>query len=175
MILIAFGSNLTGPAGPPLAQCEAALARFASHDIIIDGRSRSYESAPVPKSDQPWFVNGVVAVRTTLDPVALLQALHRIEDALGRTRSVANAARTMDLDLLDYNGLVRPGPGAPLLPHPRMQERAFVLRPLLDVAPAWRHPVTGRSAAELLAALPDEDGLRPLPAGAGTRRINNPP
>jgi 2-amino-4-hydroxy-6-hydroxymethyldihydropteridine diphosphokinase len=165
MILVAFGSNLIGPAGPPLAQCEAALARLPSHGIAVVARSPWYESAPVPASDQPWFVNGVAAVRASLGPVDLLDALHRIEIELGRVRSVVNAARTIDLDLLDYDGLVRGGPEPPLLPHPRMHERAFVLRPLLDVAPAWRHPVSGRSAAELLAALPKDAGLRRLAAG----------
>ncbi len=162
MILIAFGSNLSGPAGPPLAQCEAALARFASCGITIQARSQWYESAPVPPSDQPWFVNGVVAVRTSVDPVGLLAALHGIEESLGRTRGAPNAARTIDLDLIDYDGLVRAGPEPPLLPHPRMHERAFVLRPLLDVAPAWCHPATGRTAADLLAALPAGDEVRPL-------------
>jgi 2-amino-4-hydroxy-6-hydroxymethyldihydropteridine diphosphokinase len=166
MILIALGANLPGPAGPPLAQCEAALVALASAGIAVRRRSRWYETAPVPASDQPWYVNGVAVVETTLGPVDLLAVLHRIEAQLGRRRTVANAARTLDLDLLDYDGLVRPGPEPPILPHPRMEGRGFVLRPLAEVAPTWRHPVSGRSIAELVAALSDGAGTRPMTAGA---------
>jgi 2-amino-4-hydroxy-6-hydroxymethyldihydropteridine diphosphokinase len=162
MILVALGANLPGPAGPPLAQCEAALQRLAEAGIKVVARSRWYESTPVPASDQPRYVNGVVAVRTQLGPTELLPVLHRVEDSLGRTRSVANAARAIDIDLLDYEGLVREGPEPPLLPHPRMAERGFVLRPLADIMPAWRHPVSGRAIGELLAALPFDAALRPI-------------
>jgi 2-amino-4-hydroxy-6-hydroxymethyldihydropteridine diphosphokinase len=162
MILVALGANLPGPAGPPLAQCEAALGRLAAAGVAIIGRSRWYESTPVPASDQPNFVNGVVAVGTEQGPVALLGTLHAVEAALGRVRGIANAARTIDLDLLDYDGLVRDGDEPPILPHPRLAERGFVLRPLADVMPAWRHPVSGRSVGELLAALPFDPGLRPI-------------
>lgn len=164
MILVALGANLPGPAGPPLAQCEAALARLAETGVNVIARSRWYESAPVPASDQPRYVNGVVAVRTTLGPSALLETLHGVERALGRVRGEANAARTIDLDLIDYDGLVRGGDEPPILPHPRMAERGFVLRPLADVMPAWRHPVSGRSVGELLAGLPFDPSLRPVAA-----------
>jgi 2-amino-4-hydroxy-6-hydroxymethyldihydropteridine diphosphokinase len=162
MILIALGANLPGPAGPPLAQCEAALAQLRARGIAVTARSPWYETTPVPPSDQPRFVNGVVAVETDLSPVDLLAALHAIERDLGRVRSVPNAARTIDLDLLDYHGLVRDGPRPPILPHPRMRERDFVLRPLADIAPAWRHPVSDRAVGELLAWLPHDPTLRRL-------------
>jgi 2-amino-4-hydroxy-6-hydroxymethyldihydropteridine diphosphokinase len=162
MILVALGANLPGPAGPPLAQCEAAVQSLAAARIAVVARSPWYESTPVPVSDQPRYVNGVIAVGTELGPVGLLEALHRIEDALGRVRSIANAARMIDLDLVDYDGLVRDGPEPPILPHPRMAERSFVLRPLADIMPAWRHPVSGRSVGELLAALPFDPGLKPI-------------
>jgi 2-amino-4-hydroxy-6-hydroxymethyldihydropteridine diphosphokinase len=178
MILVALGANLPGPAGPPLAQCEAALERLAEAGIRVIGRSRWYESVPVPASDQPRYVNGVVAVGTDRAPVALLETLQAVERALGRVRSVANAARTIDLDLLDYDGLVRDTGDPPILPHPRMAERAFVLRPLADVMPAWRHPVSGRSVGELLAGLPFDPGLRPIgraaPAGPAFRPRRKP-
>jgi 2-amino-4-hydroxy-6-hydroxymethyldihydropteridine diphosphokinase len=98
-------------------------------------------------------------VETALDPTALMAALHRIEDRFGRARRVRNAARTLDIDLIDYDGRVMNGPL--ILPHPRLTERAFVLLPLADVAPDWRHPVTGRSVAELIASLPPQD-VRPI-------------
>lgn len=170
MILIALGANLPGPAGPPVAQCEAALAALSAAGLIIRRRSRWYQTAPVPASDQPWYVNGVAAVETTLCPVDLLALLHRIEGELGRRRSTANAARSIDLDLLDYDGLIRPGPEPPILPHPRMEGRSFVLRPLAEVAPAWRHPVSGRSVSDLLAALPDQADVRPMVAGSAPEK-----
>jgi len=159
MILVALGANLPGPAGPPQAQCEAALARMPASGIAVVARSPWYETTPFPPSDQPRFINGIVAVETELAPGALLAALHAIERELGRVRSVPNAARTIDLDLIDYAGLVRQGPEPPVLPHPRMADRDFVLRPLADIAPAWRHPVSDMTVGELLARLPHDPGL----------------
>ncbi len=97
------------------------------------------------------------------EPEVLLAALHAIEARFDRERPFPNAPRTLDLDLLDMDGVCRDGPGL-TLPHPRLHLRAFVLRPLLEVAPGWRHPRLG-DAAVLLAALP-EQALRPL-HGAG--------
>jgi 2-amino-4-hydroxy-6-hydroxymethyldihydropteridine diphosphokinase len=178
-ILIGLGANLPSEAGPPVATLEAALGRLASAGIITLKRSRWFMSPPVPPSDQPWFVNGVAAVATALDPAGLLAALHRVEAAFGRVRSVPNAARTLDLDLLAYGDRVESPPTEaapdlasdlapdltrprPVLPHPRLADRAFVLLPLADVAPAWYHPATGRPLAELIRALGDTAGTRPL-------------
>jgi 2-amino-4-hydroxy-6-hydroxymethyldihydropteridine diphosphokinase len=159
MILVALGANLPGPAGPPLAQCEAALERLRLAGIAVVARSPWYESTPWPPSDQPRFVNGVVAVETRLRPAELLAALHEVERALGRLRGVRNAARPIDLDLIDYDGIVMAGPEPPVLPHPRLGERDFVLRPLADIAPAWRHPVSGLAVGEMLARLPHDPTL----------------
>jgi 2-amino-4-hydroxy-6-hydroxymethyldihydropteridine diphosphokinase len=159
MILVALGANLPGPAGPPLAQCEAALERLRLAGIAVVARSPWYESTPWPPSEQPRFVNGVVAVATRLPPADLLAALHEVERALGRVRGVPNAARPIDLDLIDYDGLVREGAEPPVLPHPRLGDRDFVLRPLADIAPAWRHPVSGLTVGELLARLPHDPTL----------------
>ena len=117
----------------------------------------------MPASDQPWYVNVVAEVATPLSADELLAALHGIEDLFGRVRSVRNAARLIDLDLLDFRGeIASPQPGGATLPHPRMAERAFVLRPLADLAPDWRHPVSGASIQSLLEALPADQVAQPF-------------
>lgn len=163
-ILIGLGANLPSAAGPPRDTLEAALRHLAAVGVSTLRRSRWFVSPPVPPSDQPWFVNGVAAVATALDPAGLLTTLHRVEAAFGRVRSVPNAARTLDLDLLAFGDRVEdPPPGSgPILPHPRLAERPFVLLPLADVAPAWYHPATGRPLSELIRALGDAEGTRPL-------------
>jgi len=159
VILVGLGGNLPSPEhGPPIRSLSAALKSLAARGVVPVRRSRWYETAPVPASDQPWFVNAVVSVETALDPAALLTLLHAVESEFGRIRGAPNAARLIDLDLLDYHGRV--DTGWPVLPHPRLTERAFVLRPLLDVAPQWRHPVSGLEATALLAALGDGQEIR---------------
>lgn len=161
MILIAVGSNLSVPGlGMPAEICAKALARLDSMGIRIVAVSRYYETAPVPVSDQPWFVNAVALVATELDAGGLLSAMHGVEQEFGRVRRERNEARVLDLDLIDYKGMVDDGP--PILPHPRAGERAFVLLPLRDVAPGWRHPSTGRTVEQMIAALPAEQVARPM-------------
>lgn len=163
-VLIGLGANLPSPEhGPPVQTLEAAVATLAGRGLRIQARSRWWESAPVPVSDQPWYVNGVVEIETALAPAALLAVLHEVEAGFGRLRSVPNAPRILDLDLLAYGTLVREGPEPPLLPHPRMADRAFVLYPLREIAPGWRHPATGRGVDELIARLPADQIVRPLP------------
>ena len=106
MILIGMGGNLPTPAGPPRRRSRRRSRRSAERAWRSIARSRWYLTAPVPASDQPWFVNGVAAVATGLDPAALLALLHRIEARFGRMRRQTNEARPLDLDLLDYNGAV---------------------------------------------------------------------
>jgi 2-amino-4-hydroxy-6-hydroxymethyldihydropteridine diphosphokinase len=162
VILIALGANLPAADGtPPLETCRRAVEALKEvPELRVERVSRWYETAPVPPSDQPPFINGVVRAEGTLAPEPLLAALHRIESRFGRVRSVPNAPRPLDLDLIDWHGMIRTA-APPFLPHPRCHERAFVLAPLHDVAPDWRHPRLGRSAAELLAALSAQD-IRPL-------------
>lgn len=158
MILIGVGANLPSAAGSPRRTCEAALAYLGRLGIVVTGRSSWYESAPLPASDQPWFVNAVARVETSLSPSGVLAALHLTESAFGRMRTAPNAARTLDLDLLDYRSQIRAAE-APLLPHPRMHERAFVMFPLRELAPDWCHPILGETAAGLAAKLPNQ-GIR---------------
>jgi 2-amino-4-hydroxy-6-hydroxymethyldihydropteridine diphosphokinase len=161
-ILIAVGANLPSPEfGLPRGTCEAALKELSQRRLHIVRRSRWFETAPIPASDQPWYVNGVAAVATDLSPEDLLTLLHDVERRFGRQRRELNAARILDLDIAAYGDLVRNDP-PPILPHPRMHERAFVLLPLADVAPDWRHPADGRPLSELIRALPPGQLIRPL-------------
>lgn len=166
-IYLGLGANLPSRHGSPRATLEAAVAAIAAAGITIKGRSGWYESAPVPRADdQPWYVNGVVEVATDLDPADLLAVLQGIERDFGRVRSVPNAPRSLDLDIVAYGDRVV-DEGAPLLPHPRMEGRAFVLLPLRDLAPDWRHPGTGLGLETLIAALgrlddPQGQEIRPL-------------
>lgn len=161
MVLIALGANLPGPNGSPRQTLESALDALDQDGVRVLARSLWYVTAPVPASDQPDFVNAVVRVSTVLSPPALLTRLHGIEARFGRERLVVNGARTLDLDLLDYNGHILDDP-ALVLPHPRMETRAFVLVPLRDVAPHWRHPVTGVALSDLILDLGDLSGVRVL-------------
>jgi 2-amino-4-hydroxy-6-hydroxymethyldihydropteridine diphosphokinase len=149
LAFIGLGSNLDRPRRH-VASALAALARLPRSRLVAT--SRNYVTAPVGCADpQPDYVNAVAVLRTALTPGALLAHLHGIERRQGRTRGALvarNAARTLDLDLLIF-GRRRARRQHLSLPHPRMHERAFVLKPLLDVAPAAIIP--GRGAARMLA------------------------
>ena len=163
MILIAFGSNLFSDAyGSPQDICVAAVKTLEKRGVSIAARSRWFRTAPVPVSDQPWFVNGVVAVETLLQPAELLGLLHDVEAEFGRARKLRNEARILDLDLLAYHDRIMDGPEGPVLPHPRLHERAFVLLPLADIDPNWRHPANGAAVADLIAALPEDQQAQPI-------------
>ena len=159
-IFIGAGANLAHSTyGSPRQTLEAAFRDLAGRGVRVVRVSPWYRTAPVPVSDQPWYQNAVIEVVTDLGPDKLLATLHEVEEAFGRVRTVANAARMIDLDLLDFRGEIAPErPGRATLPHPRLAARAFVLRPLADLAPDWRHPVTGEPVQALLAALPFDGG-----------------
>ncbi len=165
MILIGVGSNIPGPQGAtPRQNCHNALKLLEDSGVTISRRSRWYRSSPIPPSDQPWFINGVVAVEAAgLEPEPLLELLHQIELEFGRRRSQPNAPRPLDLDILDFDGRIIPPDASIVLPHPRMHQRAFVLIPLSEIAPEWRHPVIGDTVSELIATLPDDQFIEPVP------------
>jgi len=147
-IVIALGGNLAGAYGDCEALLEAALAEFARHGLTVTARSGWWRSAAWPDPTLPDYINGVALVETALPPGEVLQALHAIERDFGRVRGEANAARTLDLDLIAFGRLVLDQPGLHV-PHPRAHERLFVMGPLAEIAPDWRHPVSGETAAAL--------------------------
>ncbi|MFC1672841.1 2-amino-4-hydroxy-6-hydroxymethyldihydropteridine diphosphokinase [Pseudomonadota bacterium] len=163
MILIGIGANLPSERfGAPVETCRAALDAIAALDgVNVVASSRWFESAPVPISDQPWYVNGAVRIETDLPALKLLAALHTIEDDFGRVRAERNAPRVLDLDLLAYNAEVI-ADGAHV-PHPRLSGRAFVVLPILDIAPDWVHPQTGISIKDLAEKLPADQECRARP------------
>jgi 2-amino-4-hydroxy-6-hydroxymethyldihydropteridine diphosphokinase len=160
VILIALGANLPSSAGAPAATLRKALSHLEERGVKILSVSSFYETPAWPDPAQPPFINAVASINTALQPVELLTLLHGVETDFGRLRSATNAPRSLDIDLLDYDGrIVTEGV---ILPHPRMRQRSFVLVPLAEVAPDWRHPVSGEIAANLLATLPDRDAPKKL-------------
>ena len=159
-ILIGIGANLS-PDGyaTPREGCEVAVVTLTELGIDVVAVSPWYETAPVPVSDQPWFNNAVIAATTSMSAADALAALHRVEARFGRIRTVRNAARQLDLDLLDYGGLTYDDDNISI-PHPRLHERAFVLLPIQDVAPGYTHPLNGLGINDLIAALPDDQQIR---------------
>jgi 2-amino-4-hydroxy-6-hydroxymethyldihydropteridine diphosphokinase len=158
MILIAIGANLPGVNGEPADETcrKAAEAVRKIEGFVVRALSPWYRTAAWPDPTQPAYCNGMIRAEGNIAPEVLLKQLQKIETDFGRSRSVANAPRTLDLDIIDLNGVVRAVPD-PVLPHPRAHQRAFVLRPILDVAPGWRHPVLRQSVATLLAELPPQE------------------
>lgn len=154
--VIALGSNLAEPA----RQVRAALSALEAHpQIQIEKTSSLYVTAPVGYDNQPDFVNAVCSVRTSLDGVSLLAVLNRIEADFWRERTFRNAPRTLDLDIIDFDGISSNDPHL-TLPHPRAHERSFVMKPLAEILPDFVLGGHGR-AADLAAAL-GEEGIRLL-------------
>ena len=149
-IVVALGSNLAGGYGSSEALLEAALARFPEAGLKILNRSSWWRSAAWPDPNGPEYRNGVALVEANAGPAGVLAALLKLEAEMGRDRWARNAPRTLDLDLIAHGRRVLDEPGL-AVPHPRAHERLFVMGPLAEIAPDWRHPTLGKSAAELAA------------------------
>jgi 2-amino-4-hydroxy-6-hydroxymethyldihydropteridine diphosphokinase len=159
-VLVALGANCPGPWGTPAQTIAHALGKIERANVAVRAVSPLYETRAVGNARQPVYVNAVALLDTTLSSETLLRVLKQIEREAGRRGGRPWGPRTLDIDVVDYKGLVRhwhdgrgdfarAGTRPLVLPHPLAHERPFVLRPLMDIAPGWRHPVLKRSAREL--------------------------
>jgi 2-amino-4-hydroxy-6-hydroxymethyldihydropteridine diphosphokinase len=160
-VVVALGCSLPGAYPSRQALLEAAVQALAAEGLVVAGRSSWWTSAAWPDPTAPAYLNGVVLVETSLAADAVLAALHRIEARFGRVRAEANAPRTLDLDLIAHGRAVLDG--AVVTPHPRAHERLFVMGPLAEIAPDWRHPVSGRTAVDLAASAGVGADAKPIP------------
>ncbi|MGJ8615226.1 MAG: 2-amino-4-hydroxy-6-hydroxymethyldihydropteridine diphosphokinase [Sulfitobacter sp.] len=175
-MLIALGGNLASPLGPPQLTLGEALRVLVEMGAVIRAISPFYHTPAFPAGNGPDYVNAAAKISATWSPSQALEILHAIEADMGRARVQRWGQRTLDLDMIAYDDLVLPDlkthqawralpldaqiaktPDELVLPHPRLQDRAFVLVPLTDVAPDWVHPILGKSVSELLEALPEAD------------------
>lgn len=181
--VVAFGGNLPSLIGASVEIITAALVELAAHDVEVTGRSNFFQTPCFPAGTGPDYVNLVAIVSTPHNPETLLEHLHEVEAKFGRARDRRWAGRTLDIDILSYDNLIVPNldtyhrwvdlpvqsqmkeaPEELILPHPRIQDRGFVLIPLCDIWPEWKHPVSGKTAQMLCDALPisETTGIKPL-------------
>ena len=151
IVVVALGGNLAGNFVSSEALLEAAVAKLVEAGLPVLARSGWWRSAAWPDPSGPEYRNGVILVEANRGPEALMNTLFRVEAAFRRVRAGKNAPRTLDLDLIAYGRLVVDTPDL-TVPHPRAHERRFVMGPLAEIAPAWRHPVLGWTATQLAAA-----------------------
>lgn len=181
--VIALGGNLSFDQNPPEVTLRNAVQELSDRGVVIRDKSRFFTTPCFPAGAGPDYINAAISINTNLSPVALLTLLHAVEAKFGRARAQRWGMRTLDLDLICYGGEVLPdragyqawlqldparqaelAPDRLILPHPRLQERGFVLVPMAEIAPDWRHPLSGLSVREMLAVLPAEElaEIRPL-------------
>jgi len=165
-ILIGFGGNLNSAIGKPRQTMKRALSLLGAEGVAVTCVSAIYNSIPVPASAQPDFINIVVRAKTCLSPPEVLTLFQKIEVGCGRKPAERWSARTLDIDLLSFDTKILPSLSQwievtsdtdvtatlaePVVPHPRLHKRAFVLVPMMDIAPEWVHPVLKKTVAELL-------------------------
>ena len=159
MIYIGNGSNLKGKKNEtPLENCKKALEEL-SEELNICKVSSWYKSEPIPISNQPWFINGVVEIQTNKSSLDLLDFILNIEENFGRIRKKRNEARIIDIDIIDYKKKIIYLKNKLITPHPRMHERAFVLLPLRELNFKWVHPINKKSLNELINNLCDKQKI----------------
>ena len=144
---LSLGSNV----GDRRQNLRRAIELLQNEGTRVLRRSSLYETEPQDLKSQPWFLNAVAEIETNLFPMQLLNRIHKIERSLGRKQTVSKGPRPIDIDILLFGSAIM-NTAELQIPHPRLSERRFVLQPLLELAPALRHPVTGRPMHELLAA-----------------------
>ena len=164
MILIAMGANLPSNYGEPEETLEAAMKQLEQQGVKILERSRIWLTPPWPYNpDDPWFRNNVISVETELPPRDLLGLLLSIEEEFGRVRTVKNAPRLLDMDIIAYHDEII-NEDHLQVPHAQMHKRSFVLMPLSDISKKWIHPASGQTVAEMIQNLPLEgEGLEAKP------------
>lgn len=160
-VFVGLGASTPSPWGEPAQTLERALLRLSDAGLRVVKRSRLWRSAAWPDPSDPPFLNAVAQVETPMSPAEALAALHALEAEAGRTRSRRNAPRPLDLDLLAWGRRVERG--APDLPHPRLAERRFAIGPLAELAPEWRHPLSGEVVGALLRSAAVGADAEPLP------------
>jgi 2-amino-4-hydroxy-6-hydroxymethyldihydropteridine diphosphokinase len=155
---IGIGSNI----GEKTLHCEKAIAEIlrVDHHCLL-AASSLYRTKPVGYTEQDWFVNGVIQIETDLNPFELLQSLSAIEFRLGRKKTIQWGPRTIDLDILFYDD-AEVQTEELQVPHPRLQERQFVLIPLVEINRGLMHPVLKKTVAELLEDLKEDQGVERL-------------
>ncbi len=174
--VIALGANLSLRGNGPKVTLEQSLTAMVDSGLVIRATSRFFATPCFPAGVGPDYVNAAVLIETDLTPHEVLSLLHRIEHDFERAREQRWGMRTLDLDLVCWDDLVLPddaeyhrwltlppkdqvksAPEQLILPHPRLQDRAFVLVPMADITPDWHHPVLGQTVMQMVAALPPGD------------------
>jgi 2-amino-4-hydroxy-6-hydroxymethyldihydropteridine diphosphokinase len=155
---LSLGSNL----GDRTAHIEAAIQRLEAFGKVT-ARSSLYETEPMEMTDQPWFLNCAIAFEATMSPQELLETVLSIEQSMGRRRLVLKGPRVIDIDILFFGDLIE-NSAALTLPHPALHRRRFVLEPLVDIAPDFKHPVLRRTIRQMLEDLPPEGAVHKFQA-----------
>ena len=159
MIYIGIGSNLNGKNNEtPLQNCKKALVELKK-EVNICKISSWYKSEPIPVSNQPLFINGIIEISTNKSSLDLLEFILSIEKVFGRVREKKNEARILDLDIIDYKKKILYIKNKLIIPHPRMHERSFVLQPLSELNPKWMHPIKKKGIKELIRNLNDKQKI----------------